>query len=156
MTLRQRLEIFNQHIDLLNADNVFIGGLVALQSHGLSCRAPEDLDVIIYNPTLYQINTVRKMVGLPEFEDRSQDEKEEDSEYDENDDPRRRSYKLVERGMILNFLMEYKMDAPTDCLLYHFNGRYYNISPISSTIAAKKKYSREKDLKDFEELKMNF
>lgn len=142
------LDTFYPLISNLLEHNVAIGGLHALRLHGLKTRDPEDFDLIVYNPDENQLAWVRQHDFTGE-----QIPKEEDDDYDEPDNgDKRRSYKFSKSEMVLNVLMEFQHPFEENLLLFEHNGIQYQVQSISSVIDAKRRYGRDKDIEDINQL----
>ena len=123
-------------------EKMAIGGLWALRLHGLNVREPEDLDMIVYDPSdefLAFLLTEKGMepgstpVGL--------------------DGEKWRSYKVKRNGKYLNFILEWDEAYPNNLLAYEWKGHLWAVQDIGIINSAKKMYNPEKDLKDFEDFK---
>lgn len=132
-------------------DNMVLGGLNALVSHGLIVgRGCQDLDIILYNPSDRQIDLIRGTSY------NGQQITREESEYPEKEE-KRRSYKFGKDGLTIDILLEYSVEKPNGLLFYPYrnNGMpyFFEVQSVSGVIDAKRKYARAKDHKDFENFK---
>lgn len=149
------LNVFEQEIQklkVLNKESVFIGGSCALVLHGLNIDDPEDLDIIIYDPTkdLFDYILNSKYADC--------------SDYSESSDPEpsiikeRDVFEMFDSdsGLKVNVIIERKREAPISRLFYYYliNGELelIEVNPISEIIEAKKLYNRSKDREQIMEI----
>lgn len=125
----------------INDDNVVLGGTNALLLHGLKMsREPNDLDIIIYRPNSEQVakihNYAKANSGV-------------DNRISEDDAVIYDSIKVTDiKGNVINFIFESR-EKRKNLLLW----KGINVESIEGVINAKSGYNREKDVKDFEDLK---
>jgi len=125
----------------VNLENVVISGATAIKAHGLILnREPSDLDVAVYQPTDEQLEIILKgekaMTAGPY--------------------PEQRVFKFYHDGQSMDIVVEYEETPPG--LLYHahYYGDevlFFKIQSIENCVAAKRMYNREKDWRDFQDLK---
>jgi len=169
MEVKFNLESNVNYIDIINSfknliqqlkqeNNLVIGGTTALMFHGLICRSPSDLDIIIYKPTERQKNIITALLDFDSVCNYVTDIRD------------RRAFKFNKEGYVVDILLE-KESHPNmdDLLLKSIDSNYYRIQSVQEIVKAKSKYVlhdneglskeclyvREKDLKDFLELKNN-
>lgn len=123
-------------------NHMVVGGIWALRLHGLRVRDTADLDMIVYNPTDSLLEKLANEVL-----------DETDSSVFDPPGSRRRSYKLTRNGYTMDFLIEFEGDMPGNLLAIPYSDRLWPVQRINLVIDAKKKYGREKDLKDFLDFK---
>jgi hypothetical protein len=145
--LNEYLEAFSEIIYNLQKEskyeNVKIGGSLLLKVHGLNFRKSDDIDVIIYKPNDKQ---KERLKILKEFRITNHP-----SDYFDSD-----NFKIEKNDLIMN-IMSVDEEPSEYSLKYKFKNRYFNVVGIDEIIAAKKSYSRKKDLTDFINLKnLNF
>lgn len=138
--MKKFIEVFKTELAELSIDdNLVIGGSHALQQHGLNLGdwRPDDLDVIIFSPTTFQIDYVKNKFNqcadeymIDELEDKAGKEVEP------------RSYKLTKGMFVMNIIFAYDESMPTDLLFFFHEGVYWRINSISNIIDAKLSYSR--------------
>lgn len=145
--IEETLEVFRKTLDTLNKEeNLVLGGSTALKLHGLNIKKnPEDLDVILFSPTMEQFNFLKNI--------------EDFSEFDQNDGYEQvyKFKKIVDnQTFTLDILIEHTA-VPQNLLLLKRGSMLIKIQDIDITIEAKSSYRREKDLKDLLDLKnLNF
>jgi hypothetical protein len=162
---QQRLHYALHHLRSLIAEfhdeNCVIGGMHALLAHGLQMsREPVDLDLIIYNPTGKQLNTLKYFKHFDLINDRNLD-----AGYTKADI---KAYKFKKGDLFLDIIVEHNKQTPQHLLQFASNGIIYKIQSIELVIAAKrsyffekkdsdglKKYIRDKDALDMIDLKNN-
>lgn len=131
--LKNYLETFKILLLQLNDEkNIVIGGTQALLCHGLLFREPDDLDMIIFNPSDRQMQVFE---NLKSFE----------VENPVDDIYTQISFKYKKNGLVINFLLAKDTDLPEN-LLIESNG--WKVNSIANIIEAKKIYNRKKDLQD--------
>jgi hypothetical protein len=143
MKAKKLIETYKGILDELNSENVVLAGSCALELMGVNLpKEPEDLDVIIYQPTFYQNSIIVKYSSKCVANNKNIIE-----EY-------RRVVKLeISPKLFLDIIIE---DYPLthDCLL--FDGQY-NIQPVNKIMEARGRYLRPKDYASFLDLKnLNF
>lgn len=166
-TLRDLLLNAKPILDQLSDSNIVIGGSQALKIHGLEIgRDSQDLDIIIYEPTAKQYETLK---AFDVFSDRTS-LSNMDYEVDENSP--RRSFKFRLNGREIDILIEHT-PCPKEVLYYMMevsamHSLMIKVQSINKVIAAKRsyrlrrdeglgQYSRTKDFLDFQNLKnLNF
>lgn len=119
-----------------------IGGLWALRLHGLKTRKPNDLDIIVYQPSDEFFEELQKKRGMIPG-----------SIPVDQDGNNWRSYKLQESGLTIDFIMEWKKEMPANLLLVNYRNFFWRVQSVDEVIKAKIDYGREKDLKDLEDFK---
>lgn len=157
------IETFKKLIEPLDKDNnMVISGSCVLKAHGLILnREPQDLDIIVYKPTLEQKKYIEQISPL----------QLDDIDYDRpstNVSDAKQiqfSYKFKKNGLIINIIFQETKEMPVDLLHYLHDGTYYKIQNINEVVKAKREcsyekgegsknlYLREKDIKDFIDLK---
>lgn len=140
-------------ITLLTAkgeNNVVIGGSVALLAHGLSAKSPQDVDLILYQPTARQC-----MLLNTDFEEANA--KIQAVPYSGH-----KVYKTKSMGVDVDVILEWENQQP-EVLLYiqgsvnKFFGGRYPVQPIGAILDAKQRYARVKDYVQIRDLaKDNF
>ena len=145
--IKDTLKVFKNTLDTLNKeDNLVLGGSTALKLHGLNTkRNPEDLDVVLFSPTMEQYNFLKSIEDFSDFE--------QDEGYEQ-------VYKFKKvmnnRTFTLDILIE-QSAVPKNLLLLKMGNLLVKVQDIDNTIAAKCSYAREKDLKDLLDFKnLNF
>jgi len=151
--MEQYLKTFKQLIQPLGTQNVVIGGTIALKAHGLiMSREATDLDLIIFNPTEKQKAYIESMKFF-EIENRNIPQH-----------VYQKSFKFKKANLTIDILIQ-ESEVPQGLLYAEFEGTFYKVQSIKNTIDAKRsyclygsiggnvKYIREKDVKDFEDLK---
>lgn len=124
--------------------NVVISGATAIKAHGLILnREPSDLDIAVYQPTEEQWEHILKgekaMTAGPY--------------------PEQRVFKFENEGFHMDIVVEHS-ETPDGLLMAWFipqsegdGGWLFKIQSIENCIAAKRMYNREKDWRDFQDLK---
>lgn len=127
-----------------NNNNIVIGGSAALLFHGLSLdKQPEDFDIIIYSPTLFQYEKLKtfELFTLPNQVPSSS----------------RKSYKMRINDVLVDILIEKKLSLPENLLKIEVENHLYFVQSINNIIAARKTYCnplpRLKDLVSCTKLK---
>ena len=160
----QDILAFQDLIRSIDDTNIVIGGMHALKLNGLKMnREPNDLDLIIYNPTTKQQDVIKSIKlfetsrpNLTYFTDTHQTNKGQ------------KSYKFEKNGFVLDILIEDK-ETPKNLLLYKLASFDLRIQSVSNVIDAKNSYRhtehgrahgvfgpeyvREKDMIDLFDLK---
>lgn len=138
--------------ELDKGGNLVLGGTHAMILHGLEVpREPNDVDIIIYKPTLAQLNLLKML----------KDVVVEGSTNGVPDNPKvaKRSYKLVSNKCsmhVLDILLEFDK-VPEGLLTYKHKSIKIKVQSIRNILYAKANYGRSKDFKDFNLLKnINF
>lgn len=145
--MEQYLNEFKDFLEKIDGNNLVLGGIHAIRAHGLMfSRATQDLDIIIYGPTQKQLDVIQSTSPDMEPSDREGD-------YQTDPDDPRRSYKFQKNGMIIDILIEYYAVKPQHLLHFKHEDKYFQVQGVSFIIDAKRMYGREKDYKDFEDLK---
>jgi hypothetical protein len=136
--MKQYFETFGALLKQLNGPNVVIGGANSLLAHGLNFgRTPADLDVALYKPTEDQEKTLVIIGTLSE-----------NGAYENA-----RVLKFKKDGLSLDLVIHRDTSAPTDLLYYEHKDTFYKVQSVEQCITAKRGYNREKDWKDFADLK---
>jgi len=133
-----------------NANNVLIGGSLALQLHGLNLdKKPEDIDLVIYKPTPHQeeiLDLISLIVPNPTSRDKYT----------------RRSYKINLGSITLDILVEKHVNIPENLLYYKYQDSIFiKIQSIEKVMEARRSYNeltlRKKDVVSSQKLKeLNF
>lgn len=122
-----------------------IGGIWALKLHGVEVRDSLDLDIIVYNPTSDFTVYLQSLPGI----ELGRGSHLEDPHTGEN----WRSWKLTKNKLTVDFITEWEENEPEGLLSFEFKDRVWKVQGVSTVIEKKKIYNREKDKKDFEDLK---
>ena len=121
-----------------NINNLVIGGTKALELHGIiTPEPPDDIDIIVYNPTKSQLDMLSAYSLI-----------DEDTNTISTVEYGRRSIKIVGSFMKLNFIISHDK-LPTDLLSSNilFNNLPMKVQSISNIFKAQKSYNnRTKDL----------
>jgi negative regulator of genetic competence, sporulation and motility len=141
------LDVFKNILNTLNIEeNLVLGGSTALRLHGINTkRVPEDVDIILFCPTIKQFNFLK---SIEDFSDFTQDKGYE------------QVYKFRKvkdnKTFTLDILIEHYA-VPRNLLLLKRGKLLIKVQDIDSIIAAKSRYGRDKDLKDMLDMKnLNF
>lgn len=125
----------------VNAENVVISGANAIKAHGLILnREAADLDVAVYQPTQEQLEIIHK--GEPAMTAGAY--------------PEQRVFKFFSMDTSMDIVVE-PIETPPNLLYHaHYVGDdmlFFKVQSIENCIAAKRFYNREKDWRDFQDLK---
>lgn len=143
------LKAFAQHLVVLNeGNNLVLGGSNALMLHGLNLeRSPEDVDIIMYNPTPKQLDYIESIKHLNTLDEKS--------DYGVTNVLKLRA----RRGLTtytLDILTVFEL-LPEHLLVYEKENVKIKVQDIATVIEAKGNYGRLKDVKDLLALKnLNF
>jgi len=127
-------------IDSLSGhDNIRIGGSVALDMHGLKLpNPPEDVDIIIYQPSSEQMSIIQALHNLNVY-------KFNDSEYIETLD--KIVIGLEHGGKKVDILIDTVNRASEyNVSVFTLSGQEVGIQPVFDIIKAKKDMGRQKDI----------
>ncbi|MFT6125731.1 MAG: hypothetical protein ACJAVA_000172 [Flavobacteriaceae bacterium] len=145
--IEKTLEVFKNTLNTLNTEeNLVLGGSTALRLHGINTkRIPEDLDIILFSPTMKQFNFLK---SIEDFSDFTQDKGYE------------QVYKFRKVKDNITFTLDVLIEhsaVPQNLLLLKRGKLLIKVQDIDNTIVAKSSYGRDKDLKDMLDLKnLNF
>jgi hypothetical protein len=150
MNVKYLIDFFKNHLTKLNNGNLVIGGITALNMHGLNMhREAVDFDIIIYNPTSSQEEYLEHLI-----------EKEQAIDNHDEEGVSYRSYKVTIEDKTIDFLMERDLQLPKDLLQFQHGEIKLYVQSIQGVISAKESYfngfkHREKDIEDCKLLKEN-
>lgn len=164
--IKDYLSTFQKIINLIIWPNVVIGGKQALRLHGLNMTTPPaDLDLIIFTPTVKQMEALKILSIFDCVENRP---KKSELDYPGNE-LHQKAMKFKKDGLFLDIIIAKHIPLPSGLLNYVFNGNSFPVNTIKNIIDAKRsyfferqdekdyilpaKYSRTKDMEDFIDLK---
>ena len=125
--------------------NVVVGGSVALMAHGLSLYEPQDVDLIVYQPTERQLQLLAR-----DFEEACA--KVQAVPYSGH-----KVYKTKSMGVGVDVILEWENQQPETMLYVHGFGWSFPVQPIGVILDAKQRYARIKDYVQIRDLaKDNF
>lgn len=162
MHINNFIRVFRSLLLELIDDNVVIGGINALTLHGVIVgREAHDLDIIIYKPTLRQVNLISALNHFNLVKDKNTENGYDGTSVN--------FVKLKKDGYTMDILIERDKEVPNFLLECKFEGIYFKIQSVENVISAKASYyfkskkdgltyySRIKDAVDFQNLKnLNF
>ncbi len=114
-------------------NNIIIGGTHALKLHGLILpRPPQDLDLVIYNPTPEQLEYIQsiRIFHIGKYNR-------------EHSITTCKSFVFKKQKMLLNVILEHGSTQPQCELLYNYGGQHFEIQSIENVLAAKNSYRLE-------------
>jgi diphthamide synthase (EF-2-diphthine--ammonia ligase) len=133
------LSVFYEVLKKINGSNVVLSGAVAIKMHGLYLsRHAADLDVSIYLPTDVQKMALELLSTLAV----------NGTEYCGT----KRVYRFVKGDLCMDLLIESE-SVPGGLLEYNYKTEHFKVQSVENIIIAKRKYNREKDWRDFADLK---
>lgn len=150
--MENNLKAFGAMLSNLNkTDNLVLGGSYAMLLHGIHLkRIPEDVDIIIYNATTEQLDTIKLLGDFNQLSD--------GPDFDPGYDQTVFKFKAKKNSKpyTLDILLE-NSPVPNN-LLWYVNGKIkVRIQDITKIVEAKAGYKRSKDFEDLIDLKnLNF
>lgn len=127
------LKWFAKDINHIMADNIVIGGTVAILLHGLRYRRANDLDLIMYNPSKKQLSALTKLTDTSTVDAYGNEV---------------RSYKIECRSLVLNFII-CTDEMPPDLLeIKTVAFGHIKVQRIRTILKYKRAYGRPRDFED--------